>query len=111
MWVWKWFITLFLYSFPIEIVAKLWDYIIINGGLSTISLGLALAEYFQKEFMRLDMEDIQIMLREMKDTDMLLDKNSKFYLDFSKLQKSAKKYSISCEFASKCISEHVLEKK
>lgn len=58
IWVWKWFITLFLYSFPIEIVAKLWDYIIINGGLSTISLGLALAQYYEKEFLKLDMEEI-----------------------------------------------------
>ncbi|KAL4503348.1 hypothetical protein ABPG72_000954 [Tetrahymena utriculariae] len=111
LWVWKWFITVYLYSFPIEIVAKLWDYIIINGGLSTISLGLALAEYFQKEFLVRDMEDIQTLLRDMKDTEILLDKNSKFYLDFSKLQKSAKKYTITTEFASKCVSEFVKEKK
>lgn len=58
LWVWKWFITLFLYSFPIEIVTKLWDYIIVNGGLSLISLGLALASHYEKHFLHLDMEEI-----------------------------------------------------
>jgi len=111
IWVWKWFITLYLYSFPIEIVAKLWDYIIINGGLSTISLGLALAQYYEKEFLKLDMEDMQSLLAEFKDSNILLDVRSIFYLDFSRLRKAAKKFTITHEFASSCVVSLAKEKK
>lgn len=42
---------------------------------------------------------------------MLLDKNSKYFLDLPKLRKSAKKYTITREFTSICISNFCKQKK
>lgn len=62
MWVWKWIITVFLYSFPMEIVAKLWDYLLVNKGCSIISLSLAIAAYYEKDFIQCDTEDFHHLL-------------------------------------------------
>ena len=41
MWVFKWFITCFIYSFPIEVVRYIWDIIIERGGIGLVYVSVA----------------------------------------------------------------------
>jgi len=54
---------------------------------------------------------MQSLLSEFKDSTILLDVHSKFYLDFARLRKLAKKYTITHEFASSCVVNLAREKK
>jgi len=57
------------------------------------------------------MEDMQSLLAEFKYSNILLDVRSIFYLDFARLRKSAKKFTITHEFASSCVVSMAKEKK
>lgn len=56
------------------------------------------------------MEDLLSLFQDFKDTNILLDVHSKYYLDFGKLRKLAKKYTITFEIASQCVIEMVERK-
>lgn len=42
MWVFKWFITCYLYSFPIEMIMYTWDFLIEVGCMGIVSFAVAL---------------------------------------------------------------------
>ncbi len=48
LWIFKWFTTLFLYSFPLKYAIKFWDYIISETLFNSIKLALAILKRFEK---------------------------------------------------------------
>lgn len=44
MWICKWFMTFYVYSFPKEFIKYVWDLVIVNGNLGIITIALALLE-------------------------------------------------------------------
>ncbi len=45
-WITKWFHTLFIYSFPMEIVTRFWDYIIATNLFSMIKISIAIIKKY-----------------------------------------------------------------
>lgn len=43
MWVFKWFITCFIYSFPIEMIKYAWEVMIQLGGLGIVTLAVSIS--------------------------------------------------------------------
>lgn len=54
----KWFETLFLCSFPFEICVRIWDYILVKGVLSTVDVAIAILSSLEDYLMKLD--DVEI---------------------------------------------------
>jgi len=42
MWVFKWFMTYYLYSFPLELCKYVWDFVIEVGGIGLVSFAVGL---------------------------------------------------------------------
>ena len=42
MWVFKWFMTCFIYSFPLEMVKYVWEVMITCGSLGVVSIAASL---------------------------------------------------------------------
>ena len=42
MWIFKWFITCFIYSFPLEVVKYVWDVVVERGGLGLVYLAVSI---------------------------------------------------------------------
>lgn len=53
-WLTKWFLTLFLYNFPVRICSRLWDYLITNDIFSLVKLMVPILDIFKKKFMEKD---------------------------------------------------------
>lgn len=49
-WLTKWFMTLFLYNFPIKICERIWDYMLSEGLFGLVSLVVPIMKIFEKEF-------------------------------------------------------------
>jgi len=46
MWIYKWIMTLFLSSLPLEQVIKIWDFYISTDVFSILKVGLSIIETF-----------------------------------------------------------------
>lgn len=44
VWVFKWFITYFIYSFPFEMIKYVFDMVIHVGGLGLVKFAIAITE-------------------------------------------------------------------
>lgn len=44
MWICKWFMTFYVYSFPKEFIKYIWDLVIVNGNLGIITIAVGLLE-------------------------------------------------------------------
>ena len=42
MWIFKWFITCFIYRFPLEVVKYVWDVVVERGGLGLVYLAVSI---------------------------------------------------------------------
>jgi hypothetical protein len=45
-WLFKWFETLYLYSLPLPIAVRVWDYLIVKGITGMFNIGLAFLSIF-----------------------------------------------------------------
>ena len=67
MWVFKWFITCFLYSFPVEMVHHLWDAFLQLGTRGLVSFALALTIELAPALLELnDLADLSDYLASLK---------------------------------------------
>lgn len=55
-WMTKWFLTMFLYNFPVKICARFWDYIIANDIFAMISLFVPIMDVLKNEFIGEDLD-------------------------------------------------------
>lgn len=95
IWIWKWLLTSFLYSFPLDVCARLWDFIISSGIQSLISLSLAITEQYQEKLMNLDFAELSLFFSDLKDSNYRMkDEESEIFLDLEKIFCEAKKIKI-----------------
>lgn len=45
IWVFKWFMTYYIYSFPFEVVREIWDAVMVKGALMLVYFAVALVMY------------------------------------------------------------------
>ena len=63
MWLLKWFMTLFLYSFPPKYVIKFWDFIFQEGLIGMIKIALGIINFIQKDLVKLDICGLDQLFR------------------------------------------------
>lgn len=51
IWIFKWFITCFLYSFPVEVIKYVWDVMVERGGLGLVYFGVAIVIGLKEKLM------------------------------------------------------------
>lgn len=44
MWIFKWFITAYIYSLPLETIKFIWDYLMVVGGFGLIYLAVSIVK-------------------------------------------------------------------
>lgn len=45
IWIFKWFMTYYIYSFPFEIVREVWDAVMVLGGIGLVYFAVALVTH------------------------------------------------------------------
>ncbi len=53
MWIFQWFITFFIYSFPIQYIEKIFTYIFENKHFSMVKLAVAIVLVMKKDILNL----------------------------------------------------------
>ncbi len=68
-WVFKWFLTGFLYSLPQTQVVRIWDFIVNFGLFGVVQIAVALLKVFEKDITELDTVGMDAFLRHLKGED------------------------------------------
>lgn len=71
-WLSKWFLTLYIYSLPMEIVVRIIDYVIATGLFFLVKVGVQLMLTFHSHFLQMDMLDFDDFLKQVKDSPAIL---------------------------------------
>jgi hypothetical protein len=50
-WIYKWFSTIFLYTFPNELVIIFWDYIFSESLVNSIKIAISILRFFEKDIL------------------------------------------------------------
>ena len=58
LWISKWFMTLFLYSFPLGLCIRIWDNILVKGITFLFKVRLAVLRILENDIMQSDFEEI-----------------------------------------------------
>jgi len=66
LWLYKWFLTVFLYSFPPKYVVRIWDFVIVRELLSPIQVALGVVKFLEKDMMNLDTMGIDMLFKYLK---------------------------------------------
>ena len=53
-WMFKWFMTYYLYSFPLEIAKEVWTLIMLKGGVGMVYFGFAVLKELEKDLLQFD---------------------------------------------------------
>jgi len=53
-WMTKWFLTFFLYNFPVKLCSRFWDFLITSDIFSLVRLTVAILDVFKNRFMEGD---------------------------------------------------------
>jgi hypothetical protein len=54
VWIFKWFITCYLYSFPIQTIKYVWDVFIEMGSLGLVYFAVALVVHMRNKLIQID---------------------------------------------------------
>ncbi|CAD8198183.1 unnamed protein product [Paramecium octaurelia] len=74
--IWKWIFSLFLYTFPFEVVLYFFDFMIANNILAIISLSLALLKHFQSHLLKLNHAEIAQFITQFQECSDVFDRSS-----------------------------------
>jgi Rab-GTPase-TBC domain len=74
LWITKWFMTLFSYSFKLDCVLRIWDAIFAYGLGFMVNIALGLVNYLQKDLINKTLEDILEYLPETNELSVDIDK-------------------------------------
>ena len=66
LWLFKWFLTIFLYSFPGKQVIKIWDFIMTHGLFSMIQIAIGILKVLEAEMLNLDTFGIDMLFKYLK---------------------------------------------
>lgn len=65
MWIGKWIMTFYTIVFPLEIIYRIWDYIVINGIEYLVKFSICLIEELQEKIFKCDDTDFLKLFEEM----------------------------------------------
>ena len=54
IWVFKWFLTYYLYSFPIEMCQYIWDIVLSLGGIGLVTFAISLVNKLQDQLLAVE---------------------------------------------------------
>lgn len=54
LWLLKWFMTMFVYSFPPKYVVRIWDFILEQGLIGTVKVALGIIKFIENDLLSLD---------------------------------------------------------
>jgi hypothetical protein len=54
MWIFKWFITYYIYSFPFSTIKYIWNLVIELGGIALVYYALALVMHIRDKLLQID---------------------------------------------------------
>lgn len=95
-WLTKWFLTLFLYSFPVQICSRFWDYIITNDIFSIVKLIIPILDVFKTVFMKSDACMLMELFTSLAQNEYnLTNPQSPFYINITDIVKKADSIKIS----------------
>lgn len=57
LWLFQWFISLFLYNFPLEFVKKVWDFIVCKKEMGVVLIALGIIKSLKKELVEIQFQD------------------------------------------------------
>ncbi len=57
LWLFQWFITLFLYSFPLDLAKIFWDFIISKKEMAPVLISLGIIKSINKKITQIDFQD------------------------------------------------------
>lgn len=66
LWLFKWILTIFLYSFPQKHVVRIWDFIMVRGLFSVIQVAISIVKFLEKDMLNLDTFGIDQLFRHLK---------------------------------------------
>jgi len=66
LWLLKWFLTMFLINFPPSQVIRIWDYIMQDGLLGLVKVGLSLCKLLEKDMLTRDIADLTVLFNDLK---------------------------------------------
>lgn len=66
LWLFKWFFTMFLYSFPPQYVMKIWDFVMVHGLFSLIQISIGVVKFLEKDMLGLDTFGIDTLFKHLK---------------------------------------------
>eukprot|EP00825_Cyclidium_porcatum_P036497 TRINITY_DN386_c0_g1_i6.p1 TRINITY_DN386_c0_g1~~TRINITY_DN386_c0_g1_i6.p1 ORF type:complete len:295 (-),score=36.88 TRINITY_DN386_c0_g1_i6:8-892(-) len=108
LWIWKWFLTQYLYSFPYEVVVRIWDYVISSNIFSCVSIALAILQYYERQLKDMELTQIVLFLQDFRSNEkVILDKTSEYHLDINRLFSLAKSFGISKDYVNNCAKEYL----
>ena len=74
MWIHKWFMTCFLYSFPMGLCLRIWDNLLAFGTRFMFNICLAILKLLKDQLIELEFTDINEFLKALKDDGHLSEK-------------------------------------
>jgi hypothetical protein len=69
VWLQKWFMTLFLYSFPMKLCIRLWDNLLVEGLTLIFKFPLAIMEILEKTLLKSNFEEVNDILSNLRTID------------------------------------------
>lgn len=75
LWVFKWFLTMFLYSVPQVQCVRIWDFVMNSGLIGLIQVAVAILKYFEKDLVELDPVGMDCFLHHLRGEDIKARKN------------------------------------
>lgn len=73
LWITKWFMTLFSYSFKLEAVIRFWDTIFVHGLGSMANIAVGILNYLRKEFESKDLASLLEYFPRLRSVDLKFD--------------------------------------
>lgn len=68
MWIFKWFITYYIYSFPFNTIKYIWNLVIELGGIALVYYALALVMHLREKMLKIgDPCDMSEFLQELRE--------------------------------------------
>jgi hypothetical protein len=57
LWIFQWFLTLYLYNFPLDFSKRIWDFIISKKDLAPVLIALGIIKALKNEIMEMKLDD------------------------------------------------------
>lgn len=69
MWVFKWFLSIFTTCLPINIIVRMWDYIIVKGMKGIYQIALGIVSLLQNDLLKSDLAEILVIFNKLVHTE------------------------------------------